>query len=216
MAVWRNPIFDRTYDDVVAAKAQIAEWIAAIQKGKSFETYELKGCLNLSDINRIEGNIKFLSDNLSALGYHPDVTVKSWERSGIPNEKDIERIIYNIKEIIGKYYQMEGVSELPLSMMRWDEINAIEENLAKIKELYEAMVSSFPKSGTFSSGGRRVLPVSRVKDTGNIGEIEVVHDDLNNLYVLNVNATCSPEGDVVVANTVAIADSVGNLTIIGG
>lgn len=216
MAVWRNPIFDRTYDDVVAAKAQIAEWIAAIQNGESVATYELKGCLNLSDINRIEENIKFLSEKLSALGYPPDVTVKSWERSGIPNEKDIERIIYNIQAIIRAYYQMEGVSELPLGMKRWDEINAIEENLAKIKELYEAMVASFPKSGTFSSGGRRFLPVSRVKDTSNIGGIEVVQDALNNLYVLNVNATCSPEGDVVVADTVAISDSEGNLTIIGG
>jgi hypothetical protein len=161
MAEWIEPIYDRTLDDVYAAKAQIAEWIKAIQTGETVDTYDLKGCLNLSDINRIEGNIKFLSEKLSALGYLPDVTVKTWKRSGIPTEGDIERIIDNIKAIIRAYYQQEGVSDLPPGMTGWGEINAIEENLAKIKELYDAMIRSFKLSGTFTSGSTQILPIRR-------------------------------------------------------
>lgn len=161
MAEWIEPIYDRTVEDVEFAKAQITEWIKSIQTGDPVSTYDLKGCLNLSDINRIEGNIKFLAEKLSALGYPPDVTVKTWKRSGIPNEKDIERIIKNVRSIINAYYQQVGVSDLPLGMTGWDEINAIEENLAKIKELYDAMLNSFRLSGSFTSGSTQILPIRR-------------------------------------------------------
>lgn len=158
---WVTPVYDRVEADVVFAKEKIAEWIKAIQTGDSVSTYDLKGCLNLSDLNRIEGNIKFLAEKLSALGYPPDVSTKTWKRSDIPNEEDIERIIYNIKSIINAYYQQEGVADLPLGMTGWDEINAIEENLAKIKELYDAMLNSFRLSGTFTSGSSQILPIRR-------------------------------------------------------
>jgi hypothetical protein len=161
MVEWIDPVYDRTVEDVEFAKAQIAEWIKSIQTGDTVSTYDLKGCLNLSDINRIEGNIKFLAEKLSALGYPPDVTVKSWKRSGVPNEEDIKRIINNTKSIVRAYYQQKGVSELPHGMTGWDEINAIEENLAKIKELYDAMVKSFRLSGTFTSGSSQILPIRR-------------------------------------------------------
>ena len=41
-------------------------------------TYNLKGCLNLTDINRIEGNIQYLSDRLDELHYPPGTSCKVW------------------------------------------------------------------------------------------------------------------------------------------
>lgn len=161
MATWRNPVFDRTNEDVISAKTQISEWIAAIQNGETFETYELKGCLNLSDINRIEGNIEYLGDLLTKLGYSVLVDIKVWEAKSIPTQRDINRILENLHRIIEAYFQQEGSPDIPYNMLRYSEINDIEENIFRIMGLIEAMMNSFQRSGAFYSGGMRLLPIRR-------------------------------------------------------
>ena len=64
MAVWINPVYDRTQEDVEYAKQKIAEWIAADTMENSLVVHDLKGCLNVSDLNRIEGNIKYLAEQI--------------------------------------------------------------------------------------------------------------------------------------------------------
>lgn len=161
MAKWKDPIHDRTAEDVAYAKEKIAEWIEAIQIGEYAETFELKGCLNASDLNRIEGNIKYLNDMLGSLGYPVGVTTREWSRSDIPTTEDVSRIINNVREIINSYYQQEGVTELPSDMGKYNQINAIEENLLKIKELLDCMIKSYQRSGAFTSSGMRMLPIRR-------------------------------------------------------
>ena len=161
MAKWKDPVYDRTEEDVAYAKEKIAEWITAIQTGEYAETFELKGCLNVSDFNRIEGNIEYLNDMLGSLGYPVGVTTREWSMSDIPTSEDVSRIISNIREIISSYYQQEGVTTLPSSMGRYNQINAIEENLLKIKELLDCMINSYQRSGAFTSSGMRMLPIRR-------------------------------------------------------
>lgn len=67
MAVWIQPVYDRTNEDVAFAQEQIQKWIDAKLSGNPVETYELKGCFNLTDINRIEGDIQYISDRLDEL-----------------------------------------------------------------------------------------------------------------------------------------------------
>lgn len=161
MAVWIDPVFDRTQEDVSIAEEKIQEWIKAKLTGNPIETYELKGCLNLTDINRIEGNIQYLSDRLDELHYPPATSCKVWERSGLPTERDIRRILSNVNLIISAYYQQDDVSAVPGSMGNYTDINAIEENLYRIKQLLDSMVASFQKSGMFQSGAMRALPIRR-------------------------------------------------------
>lgn len=161
MAVWIEPIFDRTNEDVSFAQTKIQEWIAAKMSGTIVETYELKGCLNLTDINRIEGNIQYLSDRLDELNYPPGTSCKVWERSGLPTERDIRRILNNLKLIIAAYYQQDSITDVPKDMNTFSDINAIEENLYAIKQLLDSMVEGFQKSGMFQSGGMRMLPIRR-------------------------------------------------------
>lgn len=161
MAIWIEPIFDRTEEDVSFAEGKIKEWIAAQLTGNPVETYDLKGCLNLSDLNRIEGNIQYLSDRLDELHYFSGASSKVWERSGLPTERDIRRILSNIRYIIAAYHQQEGVSDVPEDMATYSDINAIEENLYRIKQLLDSMVNGFQKSGMFTSGGMRMLPTRR-------------------------------------------------------
>ena len=97
MAEWITPIYDRTETDVTAAKIKIAEWIEMVTSGAEATTEDLKGCINASDLNRIESNTKYLSETLTALGYSSTVTTKTWARNSFPNVDDVRRIIANVQ-----------------------------------------------------------------------------------------------------------------------
>ena len=148
MAEWINPVFDRTQADVSFAISKIAEW----RDTNSNDVYELKGCFNVSDINRIENDIKYLSDKLSTLYYFPHIKSKSWGDSGLPDILDVSRIIGNIGEIISSSFQYDTAPDLPETMLNYEQINNIEENLHLIKNILDNMIGSFRECGTFNCG----------------------------------------------------------------
>lgn len=148
MAEWISPIYDRTQADVDFAISKIAEW----RDSGSTDVYDLKGCLNVSDINRIENNIQFLSDKLSALYYCPNVNCKSWDKSGLPNTADVNRIIGNLQKTINAFYRGESAPDVPDNMLTYTQINAIEENLYSIKNILDEMTLLFRECGTFNCG----------------------------------------------------------------
>ncbi len=158
---WIDPVYDRTQADVDFAIKTIAEWIAANTAGNPLVVYDLKGCLNVSDMNRIEGNIAYLSEQFNQLMYPPDTSVKTWGVDGLPTGDDIARIIANVRALIAAFYQQPQAPEVPEDMRNYSEINDIEKNLALIKELLDGMVASFRKSGTFTSGTTMFLPIRR-------------------------------------------------------
>ena len=157
-SVWQEPIFDRTQKDVDFAITKIAEWIAF---GKPTDVYDLKGCLNVSDINRIEGNIAYLSKRLTEYAYPATVTTKKWTKGDLPTEQDIQRIIDNIRLIINVFYQPSDSPSLPEAMLSYVDINSIERNIDLIKYLLDCMESSFRKANTFQSGSTMFLPIRR-------------------------------------------------------
>jgi len=157
MLEWITPIYDRTQQDVDFAKTKIAEW----KSGKSNDVYDLKGCLNVSDINRIENNIKYLSNKLNELGYSNNTYTKVWSRTGLPNQQDIDRIINNVKELITAFCQQQSAPNIPDRLVDYNDINAIEKNLSLIKELIDYMVNSYKVSGALQSGQTIYLPIRR-------------------------------------------------------
>ena len=161
MAVWIDPVFDRTQEDVEFAIEKIAEWVAANITGNPLVVHDLKGCLNVSDINRIEGNISYLAGELTRLYYPPDTSTKSWSVSDMPNEQDVSRILYNVRALITAFYKHNDAPEVPNRMLDYNDVNAIELNLSLIKELLDCMTASFQKSGTIKSGGTMFLPIRR-------------------------------------------------------
>ena len=148
MASWITPVYDRTIADVNYAIAKIAEW----RDTNSKDVYELKGCFNVSDINRIEGNIQYLSDNLSALYYFPHTRSMSWDNKGLPSIVDISRIMDNIKKIISSYFQYDTAPNLPETMLNYEQVNDVEENLYLLKEMLDNMKSMFRECGTLICG----------------------------------------------------------------
>lgn len=201
--VWREPIFDRTLEDVEFAIQKIAEWktshthstdirvendvlivrgagmayatddkVVLQEEGAVYvdddvlvvhvgDVYELKGCLNLLDLNRIEGNIAYLAELMESYSYSPNIHGKQWSRVDMPNQDDMSRIVENIRALISAFYSPDNPPQLPTTMLSYSDINAIEENLYLIKEILDCMVSSFKKVGTIKSGSTMFLPIRR-------------------------------------------------------
>lgn len=200
---WRDPIFDRTLEDVEFAIRKIAEWkeshthstdvqvendvlvvrgegtvqltedeLALQAEGAVFVdedvlvahvggVYELKGCLNLLDLNRIEGNIAYLAEKMESYSYSPNIHGKQWGKADMPNENDMSRIIENIRALMSAYYSPANPPSLPITMLSYSDINEIEENLYLIKQMLDCMESSFKKVGTIKSGSTMFLPIRR-------------------------------------------------------
>jgi hypothetical protein len=200
---WRDPIFDRTLEDVEFAIRKIAEWkeshthstdvrvendvlvvrgegtvqltedeLALRDEGAVFveggvlvvhvgDVYELKGCLNLLDLNRIEGNIAYLAEKMESYSYAPNIHGKQWARGDMPNQNDMSRIVENIRSLIAAFYSPANPPSLPTTMLSYNDINAIEQNLFLIKQMLDCMVSSFKAVGTIKSGATTFLPLRR-------------------------------------------------------
>ena len=123
--------------------------------------HDLKGCLNLSDITRIEDNIAYLASQLRA--YEPPAIIQSkeWSKNGFPTALDMKRIGENIRSLFAGFYTPPGAREVPDVMLSYEDINAIERNLYLLKELLDVMTDSFIKSGTHKCGTATRLPIRR-------------------------------------------------------
>lgn len=201
--VWKDPIFDRTLEDVEFAIQKLTEWkknhthsvdvrveddaLVLNKDGTAYATdvefvlqhegavydedgvlvldiddvYDLKGCLNLFDLNRIEGNIAYLAEKMESFSYSPNIHGKRWTEADMPNQNDMSRIIENIRSLILAFYSPNNPPSLPTTMLSYNDINAIEENLYLIKEILDCMQSSFKQSGTIKSGSTMFLPIRR-------------------------------------------------------
>lgn len=157
---WIVPVVDRTLLDVQDALVQIEVWRTQVANGQSPTVTELKGCLNATDLNRIEANTRYISEFVRGYEFQTNVTTKvDWTDESLPNATDVNRIIDNIKEIRNKYYEPAGMPSLPQTMVSFSDINAIEQSLLLFREMLLGMVGAFRRSGTFVSGSPFRLPM---------------------------------------------------------
>ena len=158
---WIVPVVDRTLRDVQDALAQIEMWRTQVANGQTPTVTELKGCLNATDLNRIESNTRYISEYLRAYGFQINVITKvDWTDESLPNATDVNRIINNIKEIRNKYYEPAGMPSLPQTMVSFSDINAIEQSLLLFREMLLDMAGAFRRSGTFRCGQGMKFPMS--------------------------------------------------------
>lgn len=135
MANWVEPIFDRTQADVDYAKQQLAQGINNVA---------YKGCFNVSDANRVEGDTQYLADKLIELYYFNDVVTRTtWSKTSYLYKAHMDRIINNIDALWRAYRTPTGAEALPDTLLTFVQANNIEKNLSLIKELLDNMVSSF-------------------------------------------------------------------------
>ena len=123
--------------------------------------YNLKGCLNLSDIIRIEDNISYIADRLIQYRYPIVVSSKAWVKTDLPNANDMKRIANNIRSIFSGYHTPSGATDVPDIMLSYQDINALEYNLHLLKDTLGVMENCFIQSGTYKSGATARLPIRR-------------------------------------------------------
>jgi hypothetical protein len=123
--------------------------------------YDLKGCLNLSDITRIEDNISYLAKRLTQYRYSINVNSKEWVGDSLPTEQDMKRIGDNIRSIFNGFVKPSESAVVPETMLSYEDINELERNLHQLKMLLDAMVNAFVLSGTSKSGTTNRLPIRR-------------------------------------------------------
>ena len=85
---WIDPIYDRTYGDVLQAEADR-------------DIQNPKGCYNYGDLNRIENNTKYVMEDMIArkiIKVPPSLAIKlNWTEKDIPTREDMVRIIQNVR-----------------------------------------------------------------------------------------------------------------------
>ena len=123
--------------------------------------HDLKGCLNLSDITRIEDNISYLASRLTQYCYSMNIYTKEWKKDGLPTAEDMQRIGGNIRTLINKFAKSREAVNVPDVMLSYADINALEINLHLLKQLLDAMELLFIKSGTHKCGAVMRLPTRR-------------------------------------------------------
>lgn len=143
MAEWISPVHNRTQNDVDYA-------ILQIKSGNNLN--ELKGCFNVTDINRIENNVRYIADRLNVLKYTNTIETKSWDMYGLPNITEIARLISNVSKIIDAYYRPANSPELPNTLLTFEQVNALEKMLYMIKHLIDNEENEFRHCGTFNCG----------------------------------------------------------------
>ena len=154
---WTIPIYDRTDVDVAEAKTQIEEWLS---DPSSATVTDLKGCLNPSDLNRIESNTEHLETAIAEIGYSGASMVHktNWAYTDYsdltPSWKinTIDRIINNLSELFNFLPSEFIMRSMPDSMMSYSEINDIEYIQARIKKYIECVIESPRYCGAVISG----------------------------------------------------------------
>jgi hypothetical protein len=129
---WIEPIYDRIQSDI--------------------DNKTPKAYINVDDLNRIEGNIKYLTDILKSYGYEADTVSKAWNINGLPTIADVQRILDNTQNLINIYYQFSNTPPVPNDMVYYTNVNSLEFNLYQLNNVIETMLKSFKKSNKIKCG----------------------------------------------------------------
>jgi hypothetical protein len=88
---------------------------------------DLKGCVNASDLNRIEGNLDYLNRRIIFKGGSPgSMVVKTWERGEVVLTSDVRRLVKNARGV-AHLYGLLGVVPMPaLTIEGYEDMNNLE------------------------------------------------------------------------------------------
>lgn len=140
---WETPIYDRTLADATYAK---------LHQGS---TENLKGALNISDLNRIERNTVYLHNVLAGYGYIVDIeTHGDWTIRDLFYLTDMDRIRQNVINIVDGFSVLGTTPTIDLGnyYLTVTDVNDVEEVLHDLNFLLENMVAEFRYCGTIYAG----------------------------------------------------------------
>ncbi len=105
------------------------------------------GCLNASDLNRIEEWTQFLSKYLYEWGYPVFVKTREWKNTDIPWQNEIDRIRNNTIKLYEAYRSLPDWRDISFTnSLDNEQVNAIEWDLNAIYTWLNNMVLMFSYS----------------------------------------------------------------------
>lgn len=137
---WMPPVTDRTQADVNYAKELIAiGWNNMTAEQRTEYLVGLKGCINTSDLSRIENNIQILIDvleldNTSHVGVVPEFPTANYFF-------DMKLNVAAIRAAYCVHSDTPAVPELPYNT--WQKYNDIEKILADVYEVISAQMNYY-------------------------------------------------------------------------
>ena len=133
---WETPIFDRTEEDVLKVITyDNIGYKYLTQDQKEEWDNGLKGALNYTDVNRIEGNIQYLFNIYGIVG----MTIKTnWNYTDIVTDSEFQRILYNIY-LLKKHFKIYETTPAipPPPINTYQKVNEIEKILYDMYFIYE-------------------------------------------------------------------------------
>lgn len=152
-------ITDRNQSDVDRAK-QLIEKAKNIESLSLSELEEylggLKGCYNISDLNRVEGAVQYLSDLLNSYGYTNTVNTKTWQDGEFLTPTQIVRYLNNLDILKNAYFVNPKIPVTPTSYKSIQQANDIEKILSNIEKIITGMEQSFIHCGVPKCGQSRL------------------------------------------------------------
>lgn len=147
-----KPITDRTQIDVDYAKTRLQAIKVEVM---NYNVEELKGCLNISDLNRIETNLSHIASNLNNLNYTVNIQTKQWNMQTTPKQSDINRILNNLRILIVVFNTNLNT---PTKMTYFEDINILEKSI-EILNSWVSNSNKFNRCGNTICGSNFKLPV---------------------------------------------------------
>lgn len=139
-------IFDRSQEDVDRVRELTEKYLAGLLTEEERPEWlgSLKGALNASDLNRVEGNCATVAEEIAVVA-----DVKSWGESDIPRVSDYQRILSNVKKIREGYALMHDTPETPVpplnDFQKWNDIERI---LYDVDYIYSRVEAGYNYCGT--------------------------------------------------------------------
>ena len=153
-------IYDRTKADVDRAayligKIQRGEMLTDAEKTEYFSG--LKGCINASDLNRVETKVKELVEVLRGYGYtvgYVSPGHSEWAYDGTMKEPDVLLYLANIAALRRVIPLPEDIPPIPTidEWIDWTAANDIERIVYELDRMIYGIVPLFRRCGAFRAG----------------------------------------------------------------
>lgn len=122
-AEWIQPVYDRTSLDILSGTS--------------------KGYLNAEDLQRIDGDIMYLSNLLGAA-----YTAADWTMESLPTVSQFQRMYLGLVRIVAKFYGYPNTPYTPrLPWNTWQKINDAEQILDDYYHMYTDYLSATQYTG---------------------------------------------------------------------
>lgn len=152
-------IIDRKQSDVDRAK-QLIEKAKVIENLSSSELTEylsgLKGCYNISDLNRVEEAVEYISEWLRELGYFNIVNIKKWTDGERFTTSQVNRYLNNIKILRDTIIVASNTLVVPASYKPFANANNIEKILFDLKNIITNSLNMYISCGVANCGQNRL------------------------------------------------------------